>query len=137
MTEIQFLKPVEPAALRNTWAEIRDRVAGISARYSEPWIADDVFHELLNLNSHLWATEDLSCFIVIRLFATDFERVLFIWVGCNNGGPDISDYLPQVHDIAAANNCARIQWESPRKFHRALPGVRVRYSYSIEAGGLE
>lgn len=133
----QILRPVEPAALRNTWAEIRDRVAGLSEKFSEPWIADDVFAELTSLRSFLFATEDLSCFIVVRLFATDYERTLFIWVGCNNGGPDISDYLPQVKEIAAGERCSEIRWISPRKFHRAIPGVRTRFEYSVDVGGGE
>lgn len=133
--ETPLLRPVEPEALRHTWAAIRDRVAAISDEFNEPWLADDVFHELLTKNANLWALDDLSGFLVLRLFATQYERQLHVWLCWNGSEPTIAAYLEQLKGIAAANDCDRLTFESPRKYHRALPGLRVRYAYSIEVEG--
>jgi hypothetical protein len=128
------LFPVVLEQLRPTWAKVRDRVAEISERWSQPWIADDVFHELLVGNAHLWALEDCSGFMVLRVFATAYERTLHVWIADNASEARIADYLEQVRAIAEDNGCSRITWESDRRYHRALPGVRVAYAYSIDVG---
>lgn len=135
MNEAPLLRPVEPLELRHAWAAIRDRVQALSDRFNEPWIAEDVFHELLTNNAHLWALEDLSGFLVLRLFATGYERALHVWICCNDSEPNIAAYLDQLKGIAEANDCSRVTFESPRRYHRALPGVRATFAYSIDVGG--
>jgi hypothetical protein len=126
---------VSPAELRHVWAQVRDRVAALADKHNQPWIADDVFHELLVGNSHMWALDDLSGFLVLRVFATLYERTCHAWICCNASSDRIADYLEQLKGIAEDNDCTRITWESDRKYHRALPGVRVSYAYSIDVGG--
>jgi len=127
------LAPVSLEELRLVWPDVRDRIAAIAARFEQPWIADDVFHELLVGNSHLWVSDDRSLFVVLRVFATMYERTLHVWVAGNSAG-SMGDYLEDVKAIAADNACSRITWESDRKYHRALPGVKVTYAYSIDVG---
>lgn len=128
--------PVALGELRHTWATIRDRLQAMSDRYNEPWIAADVFHEILVGNSQLWALEDHSGFVVTRLFASAYERTLHVWIAHNDSEAKIAAYWPQILAIAETNDCARVTWESPREgYVRALPNVQRRYSYSIQVGG--
>lgn len=128
------MTPILPAQLRPVWREIRERIARLADKLEQPWAPEDVFHEILVGNAHLWALSDLSGFVVLRLFATDYERVLHVWICCNSSGHKIADYLEQIKGIAAANDCQRVTFESPRRYHRALPGVKATYSYSIDVG---
>lgn len=134
MTDAPLLLPVPPENLRVVWREIRDRVEAISTKLDQPWVADDVFHEILLGNAHLWALADNSGFVVLRLFATAYERVLHCWICSNTSAQPIADYLDQIKGIAAANDASRVTFESPRRYHRALPGVKATYSYSIDVG---
>lgn len=119
------------------WQEIREHVAAIGAECSEPWIADDVFHELLVGNANLWALDDATGFVVLRVFATGYRRELHVWLAWNATDQTCRDYFPQLVGIAQANDCEGIHWESPRRWERALPGTKVRYSYSYDLGERE
>jgi hypothetical protein len=129
-----LLLPVTFPQLRGVWSVIRDRIDRIAIDLKQPWVSEDVFHEILSGNAHLWALADNSGFVVIRLFATAYERTLHVWICSNHSGPKIVDYLDQIKGIAAANDCERVTFESPRRYQRALPGVKATYSYSIEVG---
>ena len=128
------LFPVAPDQLRASWKEIRDRIDKLSIDLVQPWMPEDVYHEILTGNAHLWALADLSGFVVLRLFASNYERVLHVWICCNASSHRMVDYLEQIKGIAEANDCARVTFESPRRYHRALPGVKATYSYSIDVG---
>jgi hypothetical protein len=133
---VPYLRPVDPAELRDAWVAIRERVAALVDLSGEPMLAEDVFHELLTGNATLWALDDRSGFVIFRLFATNYERTLFVWFAHNDSDPTLADYLPQALSIAEANDCNLIRWDSPRRgFERALAGAKVRFSYSIEVGG--
>lgn len=132
---VPALLPVPLAALRPTWAEIRPRVDELSTQASEPWVPEDVFHEILVGNAYLWAFPDCSGFVVLRILATGYTRDLFVWLGWKEGGDAAAALLPQMLEIARANDCNRITWESPREgFIRAIPRARRMYSYSVEVG---
>lgn len=131
---MNVLLPVSLEELRGVWPDVRDRIAAIAARFDQPWIAEDVFHELVVGNSHLWVSEDRTLFAVLRVFATMYERTLHVWVAGNDGPAPMEAYLEAMKAIAADNACSKITWESDRKYRRALPGVKVTYAYSIEVG---
>jgi hypothetical protein len=126
--------PVTPDQLRTAWPKIRGRIEALSIKLAQPWMPEDVFHEIVNCQSHLWALADLSGFVVLRVFASNYERSLHVWICCNASGHRIVDYLDQIKGIAASNDCSRVTFESPRRYHRALPGVTATYSYSIDVG---
>lgn len=134
--DVPTFVPVAPNELRGAWAIVKDRVARIASKLKEPWVPEDVFCELLTGNSSLYLADDNSGFVVLRVFATAYQRSLFVWICWNDAGENrCLDYLPQLMDIAVGNGCSKIDWESPRKWQRALPGVRTRFAYSIEVGG--
>lgn len=129
------LEPVGNDRLREVWPAIRERVAAVCERAAERWVPEDVFAEILVGNSFLWTLPDLSGFLVLRVFATAYDRTLHAWICCNASEDRIAGYLEQLKAIADENGCSRITWESDRRYHRALPGVRVTYAYSIDVGG--
>lgn len=134
MIQAPLLLPVPAENLRHVWRVIRDRVDSISTKQNQPWVADDVFHEILLGNSHLWALADNSGFVVLRLFVSAYERVLHVWICSNSSGQPIADYLDQIKGIAKANDATRVTFESPRRYQRALPGLQTTYCYSIKVG---
>lgn len=135
MTDVPFLMPMTAQQARDAWPSIKDRVAALSAAHGEAWMGEDVFHQLQCGNSHLWALDDLSGFVVLQVFVTSYERVLHVWICCNNSGNRMADYFDQIKGIAAENDCQRVTFESSRRYERALPGLKVRYLYSAEIGG--
>lgn len=140
MDELEYqgvpaLLPVSAGALRATWVDLAPHVHVLANLAGESWLGEDVFHEIVVGNAHLWALSDNSGFVVFRLFASAYSRDLFVWLCWKREGEPAAAFLPQLLEIARANDCARITWESPRAgFIRALPGVKRNYSYSIDVG---
>lgn len=129
------LLPVPADALRSTWAMIRARVDKLEALAGERWIAEDVFHELVVGNAHLWATADAGGFVVLRVFASAYGRDLFVWLCWNDGATPARLFIPQMRELAVANACDRVVWETPREgFDRLFPGVKRTNTYSFEVG---
>ena len=96
---------------------------------------EDVFHEIMCRNAHLWALDDLSGFVVLHVHVSAYEKSLHVWICCNDSGNRIAQYFDQIKGIAAENECQRVTFDSPRRYERALPGLKVRYTYSAEIGG--
>ncbi|HEX8418817.1 MAG TPA: hypothetical protein VF638_02255 [Sphingomonas sp.] len=132
MTDIGTLELIPAAEIRAVWPDVRDRIAGIAEACGEPWIADDVFHEILVGNAYLWGTADLGCFVVLMVEATAYSRDLRVWIASEETDARAAEYVPQLQAIASEAQCNRVIFDSPRRWERALPGVTVRYSYSFE-----
>jgi hypothetical protein len=123
---------IEPVAFRQAWLSVRDRVQEIADRDNEPWIAEDVFHELASASAFLWATEDLEAFVVLTIKTAPYTRDLHIWIGCENTEANAADYWPQLVEIARQHGCGRIMFESQRRWERALPNLTVRHVYEFQ-----
>lgn len=128
------LVPVAEGDLRAIWPSIRASVEAIATKCDEPWIAEDVFHEILVGNAHLWATENGAGFVVLRLFATGYSRDLFVWLCSKTVANPASHYLPQLLEIARSNGCTRLCWESPRPWDKILPEAKRGYTFAIDVG---
>jgi len=131
-----FLVMIETDEVRKVWPHVRDRVVDLAADCNEAWLAEDVYLELARGGSYLWATDDLQGFVVLQVHASPYERDLHVWIACNRTSAPAGEFMPQLVDIAAAQGCDRVTWESSRKgWERAVPGVTVRYSLSVQVGG--
>lgn len=128
------LKVVKPETIREVWPIVRERIAQLAIDNDEPWLAEDVFIDLINARSFLWVTEDCGGFVVVTAVVTPFLRDLHVWIACNDTIARAADYLPEMKRIATLMNCWRVVFESPRRWERALPDVSVRYFYLIDAG---
>jgi hypothetical protein len=135
MTDVPFLLPFSALQARDAWPEIKDRITALAGDHGEAWMAEDVFHQIQVGNAHLWALDDLSGFVVLQVFVSSYERVLHVWICCNNSSNRMIDYFDQIKGIAAENDCKRVTFESSRRYERALPDLKVRYLYSAEIGG--
>lgn len=132
---IETLKVVPPERIREVWPLIRERISALSVDAAEPWMAEDVFADLVGARSFLWVTEECRGFIIVSTWTAPFARDLHVWIACNDMMDNAAAYLPEVKRIAKVMNCWRVVWESPRRWERALPGVSTRYLYSIDLGG--
>lgn len=136
MSDAPPLVIVNTDEVRKVWPHVRDRVVALAANHDEAWLAEDVYLELARGGSYLWTTPDLEGFVVIQIHSTPFERDLHVWIACNRTDAPAGEFIPQLKDIAAEAQCDRVTWESSRKgWERAIPGVSVRYSLSVQVGG--
>lgn len=134
MTDILTMTP--PNRVREVWPMIRDRLHRVSTECDEPWMAEDVFGQLVTGNAFLWATQDFAGFLILQLAPQPYGRELHCWICCNATDEPPLAYWSQLQSIAADHKCCRITFENDRRgFQRAIPGLRVRYLYSAEVGG--
>ena len=130
--EAGTLAMIPQSDLRRVWPQVRDRMQAIADRDGEPWIAEDVYQEIIVGNAYLWATDDLGGFVVLVIRAAPYTRDLHIWIGCENTEANAAAYWPQLLAIASEAGCNRIMFESQRRWDRALPGLTARRIYSCE-----
>ncbi len=132
MSDVGTLSIVLGGELRTVWPTIREQIEGIASTCSEPWIAEDVYHEILSGNAYLWMTEDRDAFVVLTVQAAPYTRDLHVWIASNQAEARAADYWPQLRAIAAGAKCNRLMFESPRRWERAVPALQVRFLYSDE-----
>ncbi|AYJ85780.1 hypothetical protein D3Y57_07075 [Sphingomonas paeninsulae] len=130
MTVAAPLSHVPVAELRDVWPKIRDHVSWISERTSQPWIAEDVYHEILVGNAYLWMTPDRESFVVLQVQVAPYTRDLHVWLASNQAEANAAAYWPQLLAIGREALCNRVEFESPRRWERAVPGLTVRHLYS-------
>lgn len=127
------LTMVPPPQVREAWPMVRDRIAAIAAACNEPWIAEDVFQQLVTAQAFLWGTFDLAGFLVLQVAQQPYGNELHCWICSNSTDEPPVAYWGQLQDIARNNACVRITFENDRRgFQRHIPGLRVRYRYSAD-----
>jgi hypothetical protein len=54
-------------------------------------------------------------------------KELLVWLAYHNGGDEATtaDFMPQIAEIARQSGCFRVAIESPRPYHRAVPGMKL------------
>lgn len=134
MIDVGILAPLDYEQRRAAWPALRPRLAALAARTGEPWMPEDVFHLTTMGHAILWATDDLGCFIVTQIDEQPWGRSLVVWIASEETDARAADYMEQVREIGQNSNCSRITFTSPRRWQRALPGLKVRFEYSFEAG---
>lgn len=129
------LSMVTQAELRAVWPRLRARIDALGAR--EPWVAEDVFHEILVGNAYLWTTPDrTSGFVVLQVLAAPYEKALHVWIADNETAGRCGNYAEQLRAIARDNGCTRWCFETERlAFGRAIPGLQVRHLFYEDLGG--
>lgn len=128
----EALSIVSAGELRRFWPLVRDRIASLCAATNEPWLPEDVYHELLTGASHLWITPRADGFVVLSIMVAPYTRDLHVWIACNDTVARAAEFWPQLREIASAHSCNRLMFESPRRWERAIPGLTVRHIYSEE-----
>jgi hypothetical protein len=75
-------------------------------------------------------------FLIVRELHTPGGKELLVWLGYHNGDETrTADYMPQLADLAMATGCRRVTIESPRPYHRAVPGMKLArhvFHYEVE-----
>lgn len=78
------LKVVPPERIREVWPLIRERIGALAVDAAEPWMAEDVFADLVGARSFLWATEGCGGFIIVSAWTAPYARDLHVWIACND-----------------------------------------------------
>jgi len=124
------------ARLREVWSSVRDRIDAIRVRDEEPWLADDVFHEILVGNAYLWTTPRNDGFVVLQVAHSPYVKDLHVWIACNRTEARAPEYRDQLKSIAADNRCTRLTFASTRKgWLRTMPDCKVVYLLVEDLGG--
>lgn len=126
---------VKPEFLGRAWPLIRDRVAELSRLPGEDWLPEHVFHELMLGGTNLFTTPDFRGFLVTQILASPYSRKLHVWLASNVGDGVRSEFMAQLFDVAAENDCDTITFVSDRTgWERAFPRARATKLYSISVG---
>lgn len=122
--------------VRRRWGfYIREGVVAALEYDTDGTLPEDVFASLMAGHSTLfmaftndnWETGGPLGFIVTREMFTAGGKELLVWLGYHNGEDEArtADYMPQVAEMARAVDAARVSIESPRPYHRAVPGMKL------------
>lgn len=130
------LNVVPLSALREVWPLVRPKLEAIRERDGEPWLPEDVFHEILIGNAYLWTTPDIRGFCVLQIAQTSHSRDLHVWIACNRTAARAPAYWEQLKSIAAENGCRRLTFVSTRQaWARVLPNAKALALLVEEVGG--
>jgi hypothetical protein len=131
-----ILFPLELHEVRERWnRHIRGGVISALEHDTDGAMAEDVFASLMGGHSQLWMgfyQDDRerggsAGFIITREMFTPQGKELLVWLAYHNGGDEATtaDFMPQVAEIARQSGCFRVAIESPRPYHRAVPGMKL------------
>lgn len=133
---VPTLFPLEASEVRRRWGfYIRDGVASALEHDTEGAMPEDVFASLMGGHSQLWMAftgDDPESggplgFIVTREIFTPGGKEFLVWLAYHNGADEASmaDYMAQIATMARNFECRRVTVESPRPYHRAVPGMTL------------
>jgi hypothetical protein len=134
--QVPTLFPLDASEVRRRWGfYIRDGVASALEHDTDGALPEDVFASLMAGHSQLWMAfrhDDMETggplgFIVTREIFTPGGKELLVWLGYHNGDDEArtADYMAQIADMARAVEASRVTIESPRPYHRAVPGMKL------------
>lgn len=126
------LELIPPEGVRRLWPDIRDRMLELSKEVGNGWLPEEVFADCMAGSAYLWATEQAVGFVVLVITAAPWGRELYVWIADNETTTRAAEYWEQLKEIAAIENCVRVTFESPRRWVRAIPDLKVRYSYHMD-----
>ena len=134
---VPILFQLDAATVRKWWARryMREGVAMALEHDTDGTMPEDVFASLMagHSTAYMAFSDDNPerggplGFIITREMFTPGGKELLVWIGYHNGEDEArsADYWPQIVDFARAAGCDRITVESPRPYHRAVPGVTL------------
>jgi hypothetical protein len=141
---VPTLFELDAGAVREWWGRyMRGGVASALEHDTDGALPEDVFASLMAGHSRAFmafakdepATGGPLGFIIVREIFIPGGKELLVWLGYHNGDDETrtADYLAQIADIAMAADCIRVTIESPRPYHRAVPGmVLARHVFHYE-----
>jgi hypothetical protein len=132
---VPTLFPLDTSEVRRRWGfYIRSGVASALEFDTEGAMPEDVFASLMGGHSHLFMAFDQDDptrgplgFIIAREIFTPGGKEFLVWLAYHNGDDEArtADYMAQVADMARQAGCKRVTIESPRPYHRAVPGMTL------------
>ena len=126
---------VPPERLREYWPDVRPALERMIAEHDELWLPEDVYADIMAGGANLFTTTDVRGFVVTQFLKTPYSRTLHVWIAHNEGHGRAAGFFEQIKDIARANDCQEVTFESDRAgFRRAIPGIRQRLLYSFRLG---
>ena len=134
---IPELVPLTIEAARKYWPYAQPLIEALRVKCNERWQVTDVWDEIEDRTAVLCVAFDEqkepAGIIVYQVATTAYSRDLHLWIVCENSVARAADYWPQIRVIRDANRCNAITFESPRRWEKAVPSLKVRYLYREEA----
>lgn len=125
---------IDATEVRRIWnIYMRQGVVAALEHDTDGAMPEDVFASLMAGHSRAFVSHyrddplaGYEGFLIVREMFKPGGRELLVWLGYHNGDETrTADYMPQLADVARAAGCDRITIESPRPYHRAVPGMTL------------
>lgn len=142
---VPTLFEIDAHEVRSRWDYIRSGVAAALEYDTDGAMPEDVFASLMGGHSRLhmafYSNERESGgpegFIITREIFVPAGKEFLVWIAYHNGDAEsrTADFMPQIADMAREAGCLRVTIESPRPYHRAVPGMKLArhvFHYEVE-----
>ena len=117
---------VNPDNLAEIWPDIRKGLEAIIAKTGEEWLPEDVYHDLKQRKSVLYART--GAFLVLRADG----QALDIWCAYNAAGEDFESGFEWVKAHARECGFKRLTMTSPRKgWGKYFSAVSINYRIDL------
>jgi hypothetical protein len=136
---------IDAGQVRECWGRyMRSGVAAALEHDTDGTLPEDVFASLMAGHSRalmsFYNDDPVAAapegFLVVREMHVPGGKELLVWLGYHNGDEArTADYMPQIAEFARDNGCFRVAIESPRPYHRAVPGMKLArhvFHYEVE-----
>ena len=116
--------------LRQFWPQARPFIERALAVDDLPYIAEDVYRFLSEglATLHLTVDDDhkvTGCFVIRKQRTWDRDE-LYVWLlGHENPEHGVVEYLDWLNRLTRKASCSRWTADSPRPFHKVVPGLRL------------
>lgn len=101
--------------IRRVWDLIQADIAYLKTRYNMDWRPEDVYAQCLAGRAFCYLCED--GFLILKPMENPFtlEQELFVWICCGSGDDVVTDYYPDICELAREIGATVITFESPRE----------------------
>jgi len=106
-----------PADIREHWNFVRPGLEEIAKVDRGEWIPEDLYATVVSGRASLFLTDDDQGFLICQTCLSGYreERVLFLLAAWNRGKDPFGKYWDAIADLARAEKCSVVRFESVRK----------------------
>ena len=112
------LTPIAPQQIGFLWDWIRKGLEVVRGkRPACTWLPEDVYHELMTGQAHLYVIGAEDGFVVVKRCVNTYERVMFIWAMWATPGsllPHRKQIISELDNLARSAGLDRIRMDTTR-----------------------
>lgn len=123
-------------SVRAFWPQVKPHIEKALGVTALPYIAEDVYGSLISGKASLHLTADeghnvTGCFVLYVRQVWEIPE-LYVWILAHEN-PDhgVVDYLDWLNRVTQQAGCARWSADSPRPFHKVIPGLRLESHHFV------